>query len=126
MPNRIGEIAQKAFFLGVGAAAFAVEKGGSTLQELRSQAQKLAEEMVKKGELKSEEAKKFVDDLVQQAQQQQFVKSEEKKPEEKPHEPRRIEIVDEEETPSQSINDVDSLRQQVEALQAELKNLKKN
>ena len=68
MPG-FGDIAKKAFYLGVGLASYASEKAGGTLAELRSQAQKLADEMVAKGEMNAEEARKFVEDMMKQAQQ---------------------------------------------------------
>jgi polyhydroxyalkanoate synthesis regulator phasin len=52
-----GDIVQKAFYLGVGLASYAGEKAGGKLAELRSQAQKLADEMVSRGEMTTEEAK---------------------------------------------------------------------
>jgi hypothetical protein len=69
MPG-FGNIVQKAFYLGVGLASYASEKAGGTLGELRVQAQKLADELVERGEMTTEEARKLVDDLMQQAQQQ--------------------------------------------------------
>jgi polyhydroxyalkanoate synthesis regulator phasin len=66
--NPIGNLVQKAFYLGVGLVSAGTEKAGATLGELRQQAMKLAEELVARGEMTTEEAKRFVDDLVQQAQ----------------------------------------------------------
>ncbi|MFN9647939.1 MAG: phasin-related domain-containing protein, partial [Pseudanabaena sp.] len=62
--NPFGGIVQKAFYLGLGLATVAGEKAGETLNELRTQASKLADELVEKGEMTTEEARKFVDDLV--------------------------------------------------------------
>jgi len=71
----------------------------------------------------TEEARRFVDDMVKQAQQQTPPQT---TTEEKPSEPRRIEILDEgEETSSPQDTDVDKLRQEVQKLQDELRNLKK-
>ncbi len=114
--NRFGDIVQKAMYLGIGLASYA----GENLQELREQAQKLADEMVVRGKMNTEEARRYVDELVQQAQQdmqQQPDSTSEIK------EPRPIEIVEEEENPEQEI---DHLRQQVQALQDQLRNLKQN
>ncbi|NEP60656.1 MAG: hypothetical protein F6K31_27275 [Symploca sp. SIO2G7] len=119
-----GNIVQKAFYLGVGLATYAGEKAGGTLVELRAQSQKLVDELVEKGELTTEEARKLVDEMVQQAQQQQ-AQSTDKDP---TAEPRRIEIIsDEEETPADSPDEqnVDKLRKQVEAMQEELRRLKR-
>lgn len=120
MPG-LGDIVQKAFYLGVGLASFAGEKAGSTLAQLRTQAQKLADEMVERGEMTTEEARKFVDDIVNKAQQQQP----QAEPKQQPAEPRRIEILDDEE-PSAPKSDADDLRKQVEALQKELEQLQKD
>ena len=69
---------QKAFYLGVGIAGFAVEKANDTLQELKQQAeaitsypnfpqklQEIADEMVSKGKMNTEEARKFVEEMLQ-------------------------------------------------------------
>ena len=125
------DIAKKAFYLGVGFASYAQEKANDTvkeLKELRVQAQKLAKEMVERGEMNTEEARRFVEDLVNQAQE--TVPSREPSTE---REPRRIEIVDEDESTadteasqSNSSNaNNDSLRQQVQSLQEELRRLRK-
>ncbi|MEA5618689.1 hypothetical protein VB711_12690 [Cronbergia sp. UHCC 0137] len=124
MPG-FGDIVQKAFYLGVGLASYASEKAGGKLAELRSQVQKLADDMVAKGEMTTEEARRFVEDMMNQAQQPQ---SSAQTPEKtSPSEPRRIEIleVDEEPTTKQTEN-VDELRQQVEKLQQELKKLQQD
>ena len=121
MPG-FGNIVQKAFYLGVGLASYASEKAGGTLGELRVQAQKLADELVERGEMTTEEARKLVDDLMQQAQQQP-VKPSDNVP---TAEPRRIEIVSEEETPVPTEEqNVDALRKQVQAMQEELRRLKR-
>jgi len=118
-----GNIVQKAFYLGVGLATYAGEKAGGTLVELRAQAQKLVDELVERGELTTEEARKLVDEMVQQAQQQSA------KPADKDTaaEPRRIEIISDDEETSDSPNEenVDALRKQVEAMQEELRRLKR-
>lgn len=130
------DVAKKAFYMGVGFASYAQEKANDTVKDLKVQAQKLAEEMAERGEMSTEEARKFVDDLVEQAQQAQqgTVPGNSPTPEK---EPRRIEIVDEaESTPpstsssnreksTPSVNDSDDLRQQVQSLQEELRRLKK-
>ena len=119
MPG-LGDIVQKAFYLGVGIADYAAEKAGGVLQDFRVQAQKLADEMVARGEMNVEEARKFVDDRGNQAQQQ----VEEPKAGET-REPRPIEILSEDEEPAkQPPEEVDALRQQLQALQEELRRLK--
>ena len=128
MPG-FGDILQKAVYLGVGLASYAGEKAGSKLAELRTEAQKLADELVKRGEMSTEEARRFVDDMVQQAQQQQQQPVEAVK-DQKPAEPRRIEIVSEEEDVSpkdaKEAGGVDKLREQVQNLQEELRRLKRD
>jgi polyhydroxyalkanoate synthesis regulator phasin len=115
------EVVKKAFYFGVGMASYANEKAGTALGELRVQGQKLAEEMVKRGEMTTDEARKFVDDLVQ-AQQQNIQGS----TTEENREPRSIDIISEEEdsTSQSPPENIDALRQQVRVLQDELKKLR--
>ncbi|MBF2083563.1 hypothetical protein [Thermoleptolyngbya sp. C42_A2020_037] len=132
-----GDLVQKAFYLGVGLASYAGEKAGSTLADLRVQAQKLADEMVARGEISAEEARRMVEEMMNRAQQP--VEGEP----EKPAEPRRIEILTDEEEPTQSASrpaaessatsgqsssqsTAEDLRQQVAKLQEELRRLKRN
>lgn len=122
MPG-FGDLVQKAFYLGVGIASYAGEKASSTLTELRSQAQKLADEMVARGEITAEEAKRMVDEMVSRAQQQSAASSQS---DAKPPEPRRIDILsDDELAPETKPEAVDDLRQQVINLQEELRRLKR-
>ena len=118
----LGDMVQKAFYLGVGLASLAKEKAtGLSLTELMSQAQRLADDMVTRGEMTAEEARKYVDDLVQQAQQPT---SPEYIPQDNsPKEPRPIEILDENEDPT--AEKTDQLKKQVEALEEELRRLKR-
>ncbi|WP_448598036.1 phasin family protein [Thermoleptolyngbya sp.] len=132
-----GDLVQKAFYLGVGLASYAGEKAGSTLADLRVQAQKLADEMVARGEISTEEARRMVEEMMNRAQQP--VEGEP----EKPAEPRRIEILTDDEPLPQSASQptaepsadssqvssqptVDDLRQQVAKLQEELRRLKRD
>ncbi len=120
----LSNLVQKAFYLGVGLASYTAEKAGMTIQELRTQAQKVADDMVARGEMNAEEAKKYVDDLIQQAQQSNSNKTDKSKSKE----PRLIEIVaeeDEEDNSSSSPENLDNLKQQVESLQQELERLKR-
>jgi polyhydroxyalkanoate synthesis regulator phasin len=128
MPG-FGDLVQKAFYLGVGLASYAGEKAGGKLAELRSQAQKLADEMVARGEMNAEEGKRFVEDLMKQAQQPPTT---DPTTNTTSKEPRRIEILSEDEdkpTPSQpgesSQPNVDRLRDKVLKLQEELKRLQR-
>ncbi len=122
----LGDIVQKAFFLGVGLAASAGEQAGEKISTLRVQANKLADEMVAKGEITTEEARKLVDDLLKSAQQQNLNQTQGNPTDrsQKNQEPRRIEIIADGEEPSPAKDDVSDMRKQVEALQAELKQMK--
>jgi polyhydroxyalkanoate synthesis regulator phasin len=121
----LGDIVQKAFYLGVGLATTAGEQAGEKLSSIGVQAQKLADEMVAKGEITTEEAKKLVDDMIRSAQQQNLNQAQGTNPErpQKSNEPRRIEIISDGEAP-QSPENVSDMRKQVEALQEELKRMK--
>lgn len=118
----LGDLVKKAVYLGVGIAAYAAEKAEGNLQEIRNQAQKLADEMISRGEMTTEEARKYVDELVKQAQQEPL----ENKESNTNHEPRRIEIIEDEEEPKAAEPKVDELRQQVERLQEELRKLQRD
>ncbi len=123
MPG-FGDIVKKAFYLGVGLASYAGEKAGGTLAELRSQFQKMADEMVARGEMTTEEARRFVEDMMKQAQQPP--KSTTTTETTTTSEPRRIEIQEEDEQPITKANqsdDVEQLRKQVLELEQELKRL---
>ena len=113
-------IVQKAFYLGIGLADYAAEQAGTRLQEVRTQAQKLADEMVARGEMTAEEGRKFVDELVNQAQEQTVESSKQAQE----NEPRRIEIIADDEDEQES-DSVDHLRQQVQSLQEELRRMKR-
>lgn len=118
-----GDLVQKAFYLGVGLASYAGEKAGGKLGELRVQAQKLADELVAKGEMSTEEARRFVEDMVNRAQQPGTSPAPEPPTN---SEPRRIEILsDDEETTQAETQDVDNLRRQVMDLQEELRRLER-
>jgi len=123
--NPFGGIVQKAFYLGLGLATVAGEKAGETLGELRTQASKLADELVERGEMTTEEAKKFVDDLVRNSQKpisESSPNSGNQNPSSKDT-PRTIAIDDEENDPANK--DVDELKNKVQALQDELRRLQK-
>lgn len=126
MPG-FGDIVQKAFYLGVGLASYAGEKAGGKLAELRSQFQKLADEMVAKGEMNTEEARRFVEDMMKQAQQQ--TPSDASVSDKPASEPRRIEILEDDEPTAKEAstnNNVDKLRDEVLELQEELKRLQRD
>ncbi len=122
------DLIKKAFYMGVGFADYAQEKAGTALAEITTQAQHLADDMIARGEMNVEEARKFVDEMVQQAQQDIFEASN-TEPEQK--EPRIIEIVTEEESESSDNSNqedspnVDELKAQVQSLKEELQQLRK-
>ncbi len=133
MNNQFGDILQKAFYFGVGLADYAQEQASEKLKELRTQSQKLADELVKRGEMNSEEARQFVEELVSEAKRGQTA-SDNDTSSSSQGEPRRIEIIEEDEadtnnesTTGETNNneDIDSLRNQVEALREELQRLHK-
>ncbi len=120
----LGDLVQKAVYLGIGVASYAGEKAGEKLGELRVQVQKLADEMVERGEMSAEDARKFVDEMVSRAQQPPSVQSNDPRP----SEPRKIEILDDDEEPAASTpqNSVEDMRRQVMDLQEELRQLKRD
>jgi polyhydroxyalkanoate synthesis regulator phasin len=128
MPG-FGDIVQKAFYLGVGLASYAGEKATGRISELRSQVQKLADEMVARGEMSTDEARRLVEEMMKQAQQPPISETKTSQS----TEPRRIEILEEDEpgvasnsSQSKSTDDVDGLRDQVKRMQEELRRLQKD
>ncbi len=141
----LGDLVQKAVYLGIGVASYAGEKAGDTLNELRNQMQKMADEMVERGEMTAEEAKQFVDDMVHKAQQSGAASTKSTDP---AAPPRSIEITDETDdstktggadepvtidpqpvgkaTPESDDIDIDTMRRQVQELQDELRRLRKS
>lgn len=118
-----GDLVQKAFYLGVGIASYAGEKAGGTLKDVRQQAEKLADELVARGEMTTEEAQRVVNEMVNRAQQATAEAAPGTSTE-----PRRIEILDDDDspsTPSAEEQQAEALRQQVEALRQELEQLKR-
>jgi polyhydroxyalkanoate synthesis regulator phasin len=128
MPG-FGDIVKKAIYLGVGLASYAGEKAGGTITELRSQVQKLADEMVAKGEMTTEEARRFVEEMMKQAQQAPTSDATANKT--TPSEPRRIEILEDDEEPTTvkvtpPTDDVEKMREQVRQMQEELRRLQRD
>jgi polyhydroxyalkanoate synthesis regulator phasin len=141
MPG-FGDLVQKAVYLGIGLASYAGEKAGGKLSELKAQVQKLADEMVERGEMSTEEARKFVDEMVSRAQQAPIAAEPNA-----PSEPRRIEILlDDDDEPPKNVtqanaatgaaqgasstppdrSSVEEMRRQVMDLQEELRRLKRD
>jgi polyhydroxyalkanoate synthesis regulator phasin len=132
--NCMQDLVKKALYLGVGIASYAAEQANTNLKELRVKAQKLADTLVERGEMNAEEARRYVDELIREAQGEAVVGSSEEG-----RSPRRIEIIADDNDPedqSASVvvnevkksgaEDVESLRRQVEALQAELQRLNRS
>ncbi|MGD1851995.1 MAG: phasin family protein [Cyanophyceae cyanobacterium] len=126
--QNFGDLAQKALYLGIGIASYAGEKANEAFNDVRRQAQEMADEMVARGEMSAEEAKKMVEDAVQQAQQA-MPNAETPKPEGTQNSgPRRINVIDitdEDESNGATGNDVQTMRDQVQALEEELQRLKR-
>lgn len=117
-----GNLVQKAFYLGIGAASYAGEKATNTFKDLQGQAQKIVNELVERGELTAEEGQQLFNKMMQQAQAP--VENVAESP--RPAEPRRIEILDaDEETPSPESQEAEALREQVDALREKLEDLKR-
>lgn len=113
------DMVQKAFYLGMGLATYTSEKAKQKLLEFQAQAQKLADELVRRGTMSTEEARQWVEDLTRQA-------SANSPSETSASEPRKIEILIEESNDSgTNAEEVERLRQQMLELQAELHRLQK-
>ncbi|MEO0406515.1 MAG: hypothetical protein AAF289_04110 [Cyanobacteria bacterium P01_A01_bin.135] len=124
MPG-LGDLVQRAFYLGIGVASYAGEKASKTLSELRGQAQKIADEMVERGEITAEDARRLVDEMVRRAQMAEGKPTDAKVTvdvDAEAAQPRPIEITDDE----AGGDDMDDLRQQVDQLQDELRRLKRD
>ncbi|NEQ45358.1 MAG: hypothetical protein F6K00_18200 [Leptolyngbya sp. SIOISBB] len=116
-----GDLVQKAFYLGVGAASYAGEKAGGTLKDLQKQTRAVVNELVERGELTADEAQQLFNKMMQQAQESATTVSSEAPSEE----PRRIEIIDDTED-TVAAREAETLRQQVEATRQQLEDLKRS
>lgn len=114
-----GDLVQKAFYLGIGAASYAGEKAGDTLKDLREQTQGLVAELVERGELTAEEAQQMLNKMMQRAQENATAVSDEAD-----SAPRRIEILEDEEASAEA-REAEALRKQVEAMRQQLDDLKR-
>ncbi len=113
------QLVQKAFYLGVGLAAYASEKAGDGFSDLRQQAQKLVDELVERGEITADEAQKMVNDMVARAQS---AAPAEPAASSADAAPRKIEIIEDSEPDDRAATE--ALRKEIEDLQAELQRLK--
>jgi polyhydroxyalkanoate synthesis regulator phasin len=95
--DNLGGFLRKAVYLGVGLAGYAGEKAGDRLTELVQEAQQKAEELVRRGEMTTEEAKRFVDSILENASFPAPPTPPDAKP--VPPEPKTIDIVVEDSDP---------------------------
>lgn len=116
-----GDLVQKAFYLGVGAASYAGEKAGGTLKELREQTKSVVNELVERGELTADEAQQLFNKMMQQAQESATTVADTPSEEQ----PRRIEILDDTEAAAET-REAEALRRQVESMRQQLEDLKRN
>jgi polyhydroxyalkanoate synthesis regulator phasin len=126
MPG-LSDLAQKAFYLGLGLASAAADKASTQLAELRIQAQKVADELVERGEMTAEEARSFVDSMMRQGEQAHKQGTSGGDPAASGGGPRKINI-DDVATPDGSgqieLSEAGKLRREVADLQAELERLR--
>lgn len=106
-------IAKKALYLGIGLATYAGEQATAKLLELQTRLQQLADEMVSRGEMTTEEARQWMNDLMEQSATPS------------PNvdhlpQPRQIEITED----ASANEDIIDLRQQISQVEAELRHLK--
>lgn len=115
-----GDLVQKAFYLGVGAASYAGEKAGVTLKDLREQSQKVVNELVERGEITAEEAQQLFNKMMQQAQENATTVTDNSPTDV----PRRIEILDDDGATGEA-QEAEALRQQVQSMRQQLEELKR-
>ncbi len=132
MEKNLANLAQKALYFGMGLASFAADKASAAARsapvhfvQLRQRAQKITDELVKRGEMSAEDAKIYMDDLMQRAPQQVKDMQEQDPP---ASGPRKIQIddmgeADEQESTAIQLTDSARLRQEIDALEAELEKL---
>ena len=68
--SNLGKLVQKAFYLGMGLASVAADRASTELADLRQQAQKIADELVERGEMTAQDARDFVDNFVKRQMEQ--------------------------------------------------------
>ncbi len=131
--KNLAEFAQKAFYFGMGLANMAADKAAAVanqaptqLAELRKQAQHLVNELVERGAMNADEARAFMDTVVNKK-----ASSKEEGTATSGPRPIRIDDIDDETAASGSesstaldLTEAARLRQQISELQAELDRLK--
>lgn len=123
------DLMQKAFYFGVGLAAYAGEKAGVKLGEWSAQTQQAIQDLVARGEITTDEARRMVEDLIQT--QQGGTASDPPASTTSNPAPRPIEIVQETEMPGAAAApttdpEILRLRQEAQTLQRQLQNLRES
>lgn len=122
------DLVQKAFYLGIGLASYAGEKAGVKLGEWSAQTQQAIEDLVARGEITTEEARRMVENLIQN-QQAGDTSSTASSPE-SGRSPRPIEIEESDApgTPDATTADPEilRLRREAQTLQQQLQNLRES
>ncbi len=121
-------LVQKAFYLGVGLASYAGEKAGGKLGEFSAQTLKAIEELVARGELTTDEARRMVESLInQQPGSDPDASSTPASSDATNRSPRPIEILSDAEIQPTDANsgdpDISRLRREAQTLQEKLNNL---
>lgn len=113
--NDLPDFVKKAFYLGVGVASYAGEQAGNKVAEIQERAQKLADEMIRRGEMSTDEANRWLNQL--NANPTQVTVEEVPYPDQ----PQTIELVTGDEDDSAASSE--SLHAQVTELEEELRRL---
>lgn len=58
--ENLTDVAKRAFYLGIGLASYATERAGVKFLEFQGQAQQVTDELVKRGEATTEEARQWL------------------------------------------------------------------
>ncbi len=109
------DLVKKAFYLGVGAVSYAGEQANDQLAGLQKRAQELADEMIRRGEMTTEESRQWLESLSNQGQ----TPTSQPPKDSYSGQPQVIDVQVEDE-PDESAND---LHQQVQDLQDEFRRL---
>lgn len=115
--NDLPDFVKKAFYLGVGVASYAGEQAGNKVAEIQERAQQLADEMIRRGEMNTEEANQWLNQFNDAPTQV----SVEEVP--YPDQPQTIELVTGDEAEDTSPPESDNLHAQVNELEEELRRL---
>lgn len=112
---------KKALYLGIGAASYAGEQASQTLNSVQEQAQSLAEDMIRRGEMTADDARQWLDSLNTTP-----MTSDPSAEPPQPHAaaaPRTIEVEIMDDAEPEQAPPANDLHQQVDALQDELRRL---